>query len=175
MTIRCLARHPPVEVSPGTCYGQSDVGLAAGWEFFASQLADYIQTAGIRRLVASPLARCRIPAEWVATRTHCELRLDARLKEISFGNWEMRIWDNIPRNALDEWAADLLGFVPPQGESGQELIARVTAFWNEINTGSSCVVLSHGGPLRVLEALVSGKNIDLAVAAMPLGSIRPVL
>ncbi|MCH4089724.1 histidine phosphatase family protein [Acetobacter sp.] len=174
MAIRCLVRHPRVEVTPGVCYGQSDVGLATGWEVFASQLADYMQKTGIRMLVASPLARCRLPAQWAAAQTHCELRLDERLKEISFGDWELCAWDSIPRAALDAWAADLSGFSPPQGESGQELIARVTAFWNEASTGEACAILSHGGPLRILEALVARKEIDLSVTAIPLGKIAPV-
>ncbi|MFT8897064.1 MAG: histidine phosphatase family protein [Acetobacter sp.] len=172
MVIRCLARHPPVEVPHGICYGQADVALAVGWEVFASQLAASLRKTGIRRLFASPLSRCRIPAQWVAARTQCELRLDERLREISFGEWEMCPWDAIPRNALDKWAADLLGFTPPQGESGQELIERVTNFWSECETGPSCAILSHGGPLRVLEALVAGKNVDLSVPAMPLGMVK---
>lgn len=174
MTIRCLARHPAVQVPRGVCYGQSDVALTTGWEVFASQLADCIRKAGIRMLVASPLMRCRMPAEWVAAHTQCELLLEPRLKEISFGDWEMRPWDDVPPSALDEWALDLLGFSSPQGESGQELISRVTAVWSEFNAGPSCAVLSHGGPLRILDALVSGKNIDLAVEAVPLGSIKMV-
>ncbi|BCI66296.1 histidine phosphatase family protein [Acetobacter aceti] len=172
MVIRCLARHPPVAVPQGICYGQADVALAAGWEDFASQLAASLRKTGIRKLFASPLARCRIPAQWVAARTQCELRLDERLREISFGDWEMCLWGAIPRNALDEWAADLPGFAPPQGESGQELIARVTNFWNGCKAGPSCAILSHGGPLRVLEALVAGKNVDLNVPAMPLGMVK---
>ena len=100
-----------------------------------------------------------------------ELRTDARLLELDFGTWEGMRWNDVPRAALDLWAADPLAFAPPGGESGAELVARATAFFDEIRTADApLAVISHAGPLRVLLALARGEPIDLLQRAPALGS-----
>ncbi|MFT8718723.1 histidine phosphatase family protein [Acetobacter sp.] len=173
MRVVCLARHPAVQVPKGICYGQTDVTLAPGWEGFAHKLAEQMRMDGISRLIASPFARCRLPAEMVQRLTGCDLRLDDRLLEMNFGAWEGRSWNDVPRDALDAWATDLFGFVPPAGESGISLIQRVEAFWSEYR-GEGCAILSHGGPLRVLLSLAERRTPDLADPAPALGSILTV-
>ncbi len=50
---------------------------------------------------------------------------------------------------LDRWADDPLSFRAPGGESGEELIARVTDFFAGLDQlRQDCVVVSHGGPLQ---------------------------
>lgn len=173
MQIVCLARHPAVQVPRGICYGQTDVALAPGWEGFAHKLAEQMRSHGISRLIASPLTRCRLPAEKVRRLTGCDLRLDDRLLEMNFGAWENRLWNDVPRDALDAWAADLSGFAPPGGESGASLIRRIEAFWSEYR-GETCAIFSHGGPLRVLRSLAERRPPDLAEPAPALGSILTV-
>ena len=95
------------------------------------------------------------------------------MQELDFGTWEGQPWNNIPRDDINRWASDLLGFAPPGGESGADLIARVAAFHNDIvAAGQDCIVVSHGGPLRVLAALLRGVPVDLSVPATPLGSAQ---
>jgi alpha-ribazole phosphatase len=74
----------------------------------------------------------------------------------------------VPRTALDAWAADPWGFAPPGGESGGALVARVRAVFAALRPGT--VVVSHGGPLKVLAALIAGRPVDLLAAAPPMGS-----
>jgi alpha-ribazole phosphatase len=52
---------------------------------------------------------------------------DAKFAEMSFGDWEMRSWKVIERAQLDQWAANITGYVPPAGESLQQVAARVRA------------------------------------------------
>lgn len=160
-------------VPKGICYGQTDVALAPGWEGFAHKLAEQMRMDGISRLIASPLARCRLPAEMVQRLTGCDLWLDDRLLEMNFGEWEGWSWNDVSRDALDAWAADLLRFAPPDGENGASLIQRVEAFWSECR-GEGCAILSHGGPLRVLRSLAERRTPNLADPAPALGSILTV-
>ena len=81
--------------------------------------------ARILFLHASPLARARLLAEKLGTP-----RLDNRLKEIHFGDWEGRSFDDIG-SAIDDWAADPLGFRAPGGESPREMAVRVLAWLDE--------------------------------------------
>ncbi len=90
--------------------------------------------------------------------------------ELDFGAWEGQRWDDVPRAALDAWAADVWGFAPPRGESGGALVARVRAFHAELPAGDH-VVISHGGPLKVLAALVAGRSVDLLAPPPVTGSV----
>jgi alpha-ribazole phosphatase len=101
-----------------------------------------------------------------------ELRVDARLHEIDFGAWEGQPWSAIPRDDLDRWAADPLAFAPPHGESGAALIARVQGFCAGLR--EDCVVVSHGGPLKILGALLRGQPVDLLAPPPAIGSVTVI-
>ena len=78
-----LIRHPRPQVAPGVCYGQTDLGLAEPAAEVAERLRPLLPADFT--LHASPLARARLLAEALGTP-----RLDARLQEIHFGDWEGR-------------------------------------------------------------------------------------
>ncbi len=167
-----LVRHTAVAVPQGHCYGRLDVGLGplAGLEIagVVARVAE-IRADGV---LSSPARRSRVLAEAIAAAAGCAVRVDARLAELDFGTWEGLAWDEVPREALDRWAADLAGFAPPGGESGGALIARVEAAWRALPKRGVQVVVSHGGPLRVLGALLRGEAVDLARPAPALGSVE---
>ena len=122
--------------------------------------ADIIALAGRLRpfggtVWTSPARRCRDVA--AALGPH---RVDCRLQELDFGAWEDQAWD------------ELWGFRPPGGETGGELVARVQAFYGALPAGTH-VVISHGGPLKVLAALLRGECVDLAAPAPLPGSVTP--
>ncbi|MBB2203840.1 histidine phosphatase family protein [Gluconacetobacter takamatsuzukensis] len=165
-----LARHPPVAMPPGTCYGRLDVALRPGWEAYADGLAVLARGAAIRVLHSAPAARCRMVAARLAGATGLELRIDPRLAELDFGIWEGRPWAEIDRTALDRWAADPEDFAPPGGESGAALRRRTLSFWtNLLHAGQPAGVIAHGGPLRLLWALARGQVPDLLAAPPPQG------
>lgn len=122
-----LIRHPRPAVEPGVCYGQTDVGLAECPVAIAERLRPLLPETFT--LHASPLARARLLAEELGTP-----QLDDRLKEIHFGAWEGRTFADIG-SAIDDWAADPLGFRAPGGESPREMAARVLAWLEEIREG----------------------------------------
>ena len=140
-----LIRHPRPAVAPGICYGQTDLGLAESAAEVAARLRPLLPTEFA--LYASPLARARLLAEALGTP-----RLEPRLKEIHFGEWEGRSYDDIGRAALDAWADAPLDFAPPGGESPRQMAARVHDFLAELQAASvaAAVVVAHGGPLRAL-------------------------
>lgn len=161
-----LARHPPADVAPGRCYGRLDLGLANPAD--AARLANRILPYRPVAVWSSPARRCRLVAEALGGPT----RLDARLLELNFGDWEGVPWHDVPRPALDAWAADPLGFAAPGGETGAALLARVTEVATELRIATGPVaVISHGGPLRILGALLRGEPPDLLASAPPLGSV----
>ncbi|HHW65043.1 MAG TPA: alpha-ribazole phosphatase family protein [Rhodocyclaceae bacterium] len=123
-----LIRHPRPAVEPGICYGQTDVGLAESATEVAVRLRPLLPESFA--LHASPLARARLLAEALGAPT-----LDDRLKEIHFGEWEGRSFTDIG-SAIDDWAADPLGFHAPGGESPREMAARVLQWLEDISQGT---------------------------------------
>lgn len=144
-----LIRHLPVLVSPGVCYGSSDVPARECTPHkLASQRA---RLTGEVRLISSPLKRCALLASQLAPRT-AKLTLDRRLREIDFGQWEMREWESIDRAQIDAWALAPWTFTPPDGESAEQMSQRVIPALQEWidRRVPHLVVIAHGGPLRVM-------------------------
>lgn len=167
-----LVRHPVVTGAAGRCYGRLDLPLAEP-ETAIPALVDRLRPMRGAALHTSPLTRCRRLADALAAAWGMPPPIpDPRLLELDFGAWEGLRWDDIPRPALDAWAADLSGFAPPGGESGAALVTRVTAFWASlVAQGGSHVIITHGGPLRVLAALAEGRAVDLGHPAPAPGSV----
>jgi alpha-ribazole phosphatase len=162
-----LVRHPAPLIGPGICYGRLDVKLHPSAAVPLAALA--ARLAGFADVVTSPARRCRLTAAAIAGHA----TIDPRLLELDFGAWEGQPWDTVPRRDLDRWAADPLGFAPPGGETGAALVGRVRGFHDDLLARArDCVVVSHGGPLRVLAALLHGRPVNLLAPAPPLGSVE---
>ena len=76
-------------------------------------------------------------------------RVDQRLSEISFGQWEGLTWKEVKRADPSRAAgrsADKWGYVPPGGESYAVLRDRVRPVFEAITTDT--VVVAHGGIAR---------------------------
>ncbi len=112
--------------------------------------------------VSSPLARARATMEAMRATLGLEpggYRVDGRLAEISFGEWEgltyadvlARDRDVVARRESDKW-----GFLPPGGESYAQVAVRMRAWHATVATDT--LVAAHGGTARALIA-------DLAIAA----------
>jgi broad specificity phosphatase PhoE len=109
---------------------------------------------------ASPLARARETMDIGRKAMGLEpgrYRLDARLKELSFGAWEGMTWPEIeardPKGVRarrkDKWS-----FAPPDGESYAMLAERLRPWLNGL--AGDAFVVSHGGVARALMSLIAG-------------------
>jgi alpha-ribazole phosphatase len=166
-----LVRHPAPDIRPGLCYGRLDIPLHPTAAATVGRVAADLSRSGVARVRTSPARRCRVLAEAVGELCGVAPVADARLQELDFGAWEGLPWDEVPRAALDAWAASPMLFAPPGGEAGAALVERVRAVRDEIRLArEDCVVVSHGGPLKVLAALLRGERPDLLASPPPLGS-----
>ncbi len=149
-----LIRHPRPDVTPGLCYGRSDLALAEDAAVVAAALHSLLPENV--PVFSSPLRRCRLLAEAL----HPAPRFDARLVELDFGEWEMRPWTDIGRAAVDRWAADPQAFVPPGGESVGAMRGRVADFLADLaRLGlASAALVAHAGVMKVCAA----ELLDLA-------------
>jgi broad specificity phosphatase PhoE len=108
--------------------------------------------------VSSPLGRARVTMELMRGALGLppeSYRVDERLAEISFGEWEgltyqdvlARDPDVVARREGSKW-----GFLPPGGESYIDVARRVSAWYGTITTDT--VVTAHGGTGRALIAFL---------------------
>lgn len=175
-------RHTPVVGGQGVCYGRADLEVQPrdvtdaarklrvalpDWPIVSSpltrarQLAD--ATARAFRIEVEP-ARGVPPTPWPLARARSQardVRIDARIAELHFGQWESRAWSEIDRGALDAWAADPAGYRMPDGERYLDLEARVAAALADLREPT--LWFTHAGVIRALHHLVSGIERDEAL------------
>lgn len=146
-----LLRHTAPAIEPGICYGISDIDVAKS---FAQDARAVVETLpGFRRIITSPLQRCRRLAEHIAGELRVPLSVDLRFQEMDFGTWEGRAWAEIPRAEIDAWAADFMHARPHGGESVAMLRARTLEALAELkNTGDQHLIVTHAGVIRAAVA-----------------------
>lgn len=142
-----LVRHTSVDVPPGTCYGQTDVPLKDTFAVEAAATRAAIAALGAPDAVfTSPLSRCVHLAEFCG---YPDAVRDARLLEMNFGDWEMRLYDSIVGPEADRWYEDYINMPVPGGESFMMQYLRVSAFLEELRQRPlrRALVFAHGGVL----------------------------
>jgi alpha-ribazole phosphatase len=127
------------------------------------------------RLWCSPLRRCTALAAAVVERLPRlgPVRVDARLVELDFGDWEGQPWDAIGRDAFDAWTADFADArAGGQGESTRMFMARVGAAWDAWRaSGRDAVWVTHAGVMRAVMLLDAGVRCPEAASQWPANPI----
>jgi alpha-ribazole phosphatase len=151
-----LMRHPAIATT-GRCIGQSDLPLSEEGKASVNDLVQVVHGVAPDLLISSDLRRCRELAEAAALRLECPIRLDARWREIDFGVWENRSWDEIRQAdeaGFDRWSLDFQQESPPGGESFQDLLKRVAAAVEDLPRDQTAMVITHAGCLRAVACLL---------------------
>ena len=164
-----LIRHTTPAVAKGVCYGQTDLDVT---ETFDDE-ADFIREslpAKFAAIYSSPLRRCALLAQRLFPGDPILLR--EQLMEIHCGEWEMRPWDELPKDEIDPWMADFVNIRIPGGESYIDLHSRVSQCFEEISTAAvdagsvhqtpanqpqgPVAIVAHGGVIRSILAGLTG-------------------
>lgn len=117
--------------------------------------------------VSSPLVRARATMELVRTTLALApdgYGLDARLAEISFGDWEGLTYQDVlkrDKDVVEKRERDKWLFRPPGGETYEEVAARVGAWYASLDQDT--VVSAHGGTARALIAVLGVATAEEAV------------
>lgn len=158
-----LIRHTRPDVAAGICYGRSDIGLAPSFEAEARAIEDKFEGMRPEIIYTSPSQRCLRLAQALAGAWKCSIPVeDARLMELHFGEWEMKGWQEISREALERWGASYVHEPPPGGETFLSLHQRAQGFLDELRTGriASAAVVTHAGVIRALLAEATKKPLN---------------
>jgi alpha-ribazole phosphatase len=109
--------------------------------------------------------------------TYCgyaDAQRDDRIKEINFGEWEMKPFDVINDPRMQEWFEDYLHVAPTGGESFLEQYQRVAAFLDELKKKpyGRVAVFAHGGVLLCAQIYAGMVKLEEAFNALtPYGGI----
>ncbi|MEO5621429.1 MAG: histidine phosphatase family protein [Cypionkella sp.] len=164
-----LIRHAPA-LSEGRMAGRRDVDADCSDALAFARLRARLDPK-CRRLI-SPARRCRQTAAtlWPDDAAPPE---DPRLWEQDFGTWEDQPYAGLP-DLGPLSLADLAAHRPPQGESFNDLTARVAPVFDALLTqpGTS-IILAHAGVIRAALGLALGQShLGLAFQIAPLSLTR---
>ncbi|MCY3678023.1 MAG: histidine phosphatase family protein [Gemmatimonadetes bacterium] len=147
-------RHAPVTVER-IFYGQTDVPTTLDAAEAAARIEPTVAEFAPRTIWSSDAVRCREPAALLSERLGVPHRIDERVREMSYGDWEGQAWDAVPRAEIDEWMAAWETRSPPGGESVPEFTERVAAWWRDLGPGNH-FLMAHAGVVHCLDVVAGG-------------------
>jgi alpha-ribazole phosphatase len=111
---------------------------------------DYVCTSDLRRCQET-LAFLSIPSQVI---------IDGRLREINFGNWEGKTYDDLKYQiAYQNWLENWEVYPIPNGESADTFKSRIESFFYELfqeavattpASNKKILIMTHGGVIRYL-------------------------
>jgi broad specificity phosphatase PhoE len=168
MTELILVRHGETDWNRENRFqGRADPPLNALGRRQSAELADALVGEAIARVYTSPLRRASETAGIVADRLGLEVEPLEPLQEIDVGAWSGLTREEVAATFPAEYARWLEraphGF--ENGETYEQLAARVVPAIRDLaarHPSETVLVVTHGGPSRVLQAHAAG--IDYAEA-----------
>jgi broad specificity phosphatase PhoE len=152
-----FTRHGQTEWNAlGRLCGRTDVSLSVVGRRQARLLALRLKPLPVEALYTSPLQRALETARFVSKAIGREPVVDVRLVELNYGAWEGSTYQEINRTSPEifrAWQRDPGGSAPPGGESGEQLIERVTPFLADVaqrHGDGNVVVVCHRTVNRLL-------------------------
>ena len=150
MALFYFLRHGETEWNAeGRVCGRTDVPLSDAGRRQARLLARRLQSIPVLALYSSPLVRALESARIIGEVIGREPLVDCRLAELNYGAWEGSTFEEIQRTTpaiYRAWDTDAATHAPPGGESGEQLIARVTPFLADVaqrHPHGNVVVVCH--------------------------------
>ena len=141
-----LIRHTTPLIDKGICYGQTNLDITETFLEEVSMIQPHLPLDNIK-VYSSPLKRCKKLAEALFESSIVECH--DTLMELNCGDWEMKKWDEIPKEEIQPWMDDFVNVVVPNGESYVMLYERVVNTFEAIKQkGENAVIVAHGGVLR---------------------------
>ena len=160
-----LLRHTSLKIAPNTFYGQSNIDVSENFMTEVSEIKNKIKKLKINinniERFSSPLKRC----VKLANQIFKDFKEDDRLKELYFGEWEMKCFDQIPKDELENWQKNIMDFKIPQGESNTEFFNRLKSFCNEniLNNRNEVFIVAHAGSINCIISYLTGISFDTLV------------
>lgn len=141
-----LIRHTAVENPDHLCYGFAEIPLRKDFE---EDLKDVEIDKDFDLIISSPSQRCLSLAKYF----QLNYETDERIREMNFGDWELKKWAEIPEGEINPWYEDFITIKTKNGESLLEMQTRVSEFWNELISKENInkvLIITHAGVMRLI-------------------------
>jgi broad specificity phosphatase PhoE len=161
MTTRLyLLRHGATDAATGTLVGSTDLPLSGQGLDRLTGVSE--QLLGVDCWYCSPMLRTLHTVD-ILTENGCNTENiihDPRLREIDFGDWELKTFSEISRadpDAVSAWSR-YADFIFPGGEAVQDFRQRIEEMLSLFTTAGSdrIAVITHGGVIRTMICLTLG-------------------
>ena len=151
-----LIRHAETaETSRDRCYGSLDVELSPAGHRVAETLATLLAAESIHQLISSPRQRALQTVAPLAAKLDKHVTPDERLREIDFGTFEGRTYDELRESEPElyaQWMEQPTAIRFPGGESYGDLRGRAVEVVGTLPADTTTAVVTHGGVVRALLA-----------------------
>lgn len=155
-----MIRHTTPDVAKEICYGQSDIDLNASFLEESKETLKHLPP-NLDNVYSSPLKRCLHLAKLIPCRGLIQVK---ELKEMNFGEWELKAWSDIPKSQLDPWMSNFVNQQVPNGESMKILADRVSTWYRSLNLSGpgKVAIVTHAGPIRILLSEINQTPLEEA-------------
>ncbi len=149
-----LVRHALPDGAPkGSFLGKTDLPISEAGRSQSNELRDLITRFAPDVCYTSPLLRARQTTEILLDGTDIPCQIDDELREIDFGQWELKTFEQIAAEngaAVKRWVGFDQKFAFPDGESLGSFLARVRRVTRRLASDQAETVLAvtHGGIIR---------------------------
>lgn len=166
-----LIRHGQTDYNKqGKLQGGTDIPLNDYGRELAHIAAKRVENVEFDLAITSPLSRARETARILLGSRNVAIIEDARIREISFGEFEGMCWKEDNYNLPDP---DFMNFfqaperyaIPPQGESFQSILERTGQFWKDLCNkeeyrDKTILISTHGCALKAILANINGTPLE---------------
>lgn len=144
-------RHTTPDVPRNVCYGQSDYDVAPSFDDEYPLAMASLGACQATQVLSSPLLRCRRLAEKAAEHLNLPLEIAPALREIHFGEWEKKHFQDISDGDKAAWRANLRHYRFPGGESFHDVGLRVADYLVQSHApGEQLLWVTHAGVISAL-------------------------
>lgn len=175
-TYALLVRHgEAVGNREGRLIGQTDAPLSDFGHRQAAAVGQRLSALPITRIISSDLPRTLQTAEPLAGHLQIDIEHEPRLREISNGEWEGLMPDEVEARWPELWKQYGTGedVARPGGESWADVGRRSVAAMKDLGdtTDRLIAVFTHGGPIAQILRWATGLRYDTHVYTGPMGAM----
>ncbi|NPA13262.1 MAG: histidine phosphatase family protein [Aquificae bacterium] len=161
-----LVRHGESEYNAyKRIQGHLDTDLTPEGVVQARLLGEYLQRFNIQKIITSDLRRAYRTAQIVGDVLGLDIQITPLLREMAFGQWEGKTYEEIFKNNYQDfqnWLINPVKYPLPEQESIADFTERLSTVWQEVLNypEDSILIVAHGGSIQGLICLACGFGME---------------
>ncbi len=152
-----VIRHTEVQNPNNLCYGNYDISLKPNYEHKSKIFFENLPN-DLDQIYSSPSKRCTDLLDL----HNLNFNIHKDLRELDFGDWEGKKWDDIDQTHLNYWMEDYVNRSPKNGEKMIDLYKRSIEFTYKLVEldFQKILLVTHAGVIRSLISEALSINLN---------------